>query len=165
MRILALDPGAKRMGYAVVENGPTYLASGIKGLERHNQLYQSYRLDLIGYFQEIGNKLIDEHQPDVMVSEILPIRGFRDMSQAFLASTAVTVMQTVAVSRNVVLGQVAAQTVKVAMTNNPRATKVGVRNGMVKFFPELTQKAKGWTKEFDESDAIAVGLTYLGYEI
>lgn len=165
MNVLALDPGAKRMGYALLEHGPIYQVSGIIGLERGNESYHAYRLNLINYFEEWADNFLAVFDPDVVVSELLPVKGFRDMSQALLAATAITTVQTVAMGRNVVVAQVPAQTVKMAMTGVARATKVKVRNGVVDLLPELEPKRMGsWTKEFDEPDAIAVGLTYLGYE-
>ena len=38
------------------------------------------------------------------------------------------------------------------------------RNGVYSFFPALKEsRGKEWVKVHDESDAIAIGLTHLGY--
>lgn len=169
MKVLALDPGAKRMGWAVVKgNGtdaPQFIRSGIEGLTRGNETYHEHRMMLINHFEDWAGVTLSLTQPDVVVNELLPVKGFNDMSQALLAATALTVIQTIAVKRGYIVAQVSSQRVKNAMASTPRATKVAVRNGVIDLLPQLkATKLSKWTKEFDEPDAIAVGLTYLGYE-
>jgi Holliday junction resolvasome RuvABC endonuclease subunit len=166
VKILALDPGAKRMGWAILSQdsgGPVYWNSGVAGVERTVETYHTYRLLLIDHFQYWARSMIDDHQPDVVVSELLPVKGFRDMSQALLAGTAITTVQAVAINK-VVVAQVAVQRIKVAIGRSVRASKVKVREGVIQLLPELEPHRKNWTKVFDEPDAIAVGLTYLGCE-
>lgn len=151
------------MGWAVLSDGPEYWTSGVAGVVRGTETYHRYRLQLIEYFWHWADLMIDAHNPDVVVSELLPVKGFRDMSQALLAGTAITTVQATVISR-VVVAQVAVQTIKVAIGQNVRASKVKVREGVIQQLPELEPRRKSWTKEFDEPDAIAVGLTYLGYE-
>ena len=169
MRLLALDPGAKRMGWAVVSkgnSGPLFHGSGIIGLTRGaSEKYQDYRIRLIQYIVLEGSMLLATTAPGACVSEILPVRGFNNMSQPLLAATAITTMQTLCHEYGMPLYQIGANTVKVHMAKHNRATKAQVRNGVLLLLPELLHKKSQWTKEFDEPDAIAVGLTYLGYDL
>ncbi len=169
MKVLSLDPGAKRMGFAVVigdgTSPPRVARSGYTGLAKDDGVtYHSYRMHLIHYFETWASDMLDRHMPDALVNETLPVKGFNDMSQALLAATAITTVQTVAISKRIVVSQLHASSVKVAMTGSGRATKVKVRNGVIELVPELAIRKSGWTKEFDEPDAIAVGLTFLGYD-
>lgn len=157
------------MGFAVVRgNGtdpPEYVCSGVFGLEKRDETYHDYRIKLIRHFEDWAGEILLISHPDVVVNETLPVKGFNDMSQALLAATALTTVQTIAIARGYIVGQVSSQRVKSAMASTPRATKVKVRNGVIDLLPELkATKLSKWTKEFDEPDAIAVGLTYLGYE-
>lgn len=163
MRVLAFDPGAYRMGWAVVETGPVYVASGIVGVERGpTELYQHYRLRLITHWSIVTDSFL-KHKPDVVVNEIIPTRGFNDASQALLAAAALTAMQAIAVDRGYKCEQIGATTVKARIGGSNKATKVKVRNGVFEQLPELKPRLKDWRKVFDESDAIAIGLTHLGY--
>lgn len=165
MRVLALDPGAKRMGWAFFD--PYYMDSGVFGVEQKSLTYQDYRLTIVREFTYwFHNKIVTLH-PDVVVSEMLPVRGFNNMAQAILAHAALTCCQAIAFDLSQVLGlkQIAAATVKTHIGGKAKATKVQVRNGVLQLVPELVHKKSQWTKVFDEPDAIAVGLTQLGYDI
>lgn len=169
MRTLALDPGAKRMGWAVLDagvSGPRYYGSGIIGLDRGtNEKYQDYRVRLIKHVVLEGNALLLLMKPYEMVSEILPVSGFNNMAQPLLAATAITVMQTLCWDQGIQLHQIGATTVKARIAGNHKGSKVSVRNGVLQLLPELAPKKKQWVKEFDEPDAIAIGLTHLGFDL
>lgn len=169
IRVLALDPGAKRMGWAVLAQGPTgplYDGSGIIGLDRGaSEKYQDYRVRLIQHVVSEGNALLALMTPRELVSEILPVRGFNNMSQPLLAATAITTMQTICHEFGMPLHQIGATTIKARIGGHQKASKVQVRNGVLQLLPQLLPKKRQWVKEFDEPDAIAVGLTYLGYDL
>jgi len=168
-RVLALDPGAKRMGWAVLAkglNGLQFYGSGIIGLDRGaSEKYQDYRVRLIKHIVHEGSSLLTLMSPRECVSEILPVRGFNNMSQPLLAATAITTMQTICHEFGMPLHQIGATTIKTRIGGHMKASKVQVRNGVLQLLPELLPKKRQWVKEFDEPDAIAVGLTYLGYDL
>lgn len=180
MRVLALDPGAERMGYAILErpeddkNKPCRrIGSGFLGIKRDSnesekEAYQQYRLRLIDYWIAETPTLLNSFTPDVVVSEIVPVVGggnFVVATQSQLASTAITVVQAVARQRGLKVEQLGATTVKAKIGGRKKATKVQVRNGVFKLLPGSEVFKKQWTVLFDESDAHAIGLTYLGYKI
>jgi Holliday junction resolvasome RuvABC endonuclease subunit len=181
MRVLAFDPGAERCGYCCLETGPVYVGSGINGLKREsirtsptkNKLavtksepYQGYRLKLIDFWTKRGVQLLDEFKPDEVVSETVPAVGggnFIVAAQGALASTAITVIQCLCFQKGIPVKQIGATTVKTKIGGKKDATKVKVRDGVLSLMPEQAHRAKEWTKVFDESDAYAIALAYLGY--
>jgi Holliday junction resolvasome RuvABC endonuclease subunit len=180
LRVLGLDPGAARMGFACLAPGdeaenkvPIYLGSGFLGLERQSngkkqEPYQEYKLRLIHHWVEKSNHLLDMFEPDEVVSEIVPVVGggnFVVATQSQLAATAITTFQAVAVQRKVPIRQVGATTVKARIGGKKDATKVGVRNGVIQLIPELAERKSNWTKVFEEPDALAITLTHMGFRI
>lgn len=168
MRVLAFDPGAKRMGYAViVGNGkgvPVHVDSGTEQFVRQpNEAYQVYRSRLIDHWSHRTFSMIKIYDPHMVVYETLPVKGFRDMSQALLAAAAVTTVHAISVMETIPVRTYAASSVKARIAGSNRATKVGVRKGVQHFLPELD--TPGWPQYPDESDAVAIALTALGYKI
>ncbi len=178
MRILAIDPGALRLGFAVLEEGaknkpPKYVASGIYGLERGGnkskpEPFQQYRLRLIDFWIQAAPKLFESHTPDLVVGEIVPAVGggnFRAATQSQLAETAITVVFVVAKQNGIPVEQIGATSAKRRIGGSKTATKVKVRNGVFKLMPETERYRVAWKRVFDTSDAFAIALTYLGYDI
>lgn len=175
-RGLSLDPGATRMGWAVLEPGPTYIASGLLGLPRPFKLvkgkkvkspFQLHKLSVEEMFTATGNKLFDLYDPDYLVNEILPALGSyaKASTDNELAKASLTVMHTLAFERGIPVHQIAANTVKLRIGGSKDATKVKVRNGVIKALPELAPRIKDWTKIFDEPDGIAVGLAHMNVKV
>jgi Holliday junction resolvasome RuvABC endonuclease subunit len=162
--VLALDSGALRCGIAVLsyENDKlTYLHSEIFGVERGEQRYQDYRLSLIAAFADKAAFLVELYQPDVVVAEIIPVAGMsRASAQRQLAATASTAFLTVATARGFKCEQIAATTVKKALTGSGRATKTVVRNGVIASIPSLKKVLMDNKSISDEADALAIGLSY-----
>lgn len=170
--ILALDPGAERLGYAVLEEQdgepPLSRASGMVGVKRgSDEEYQTYRLRIIDYFMVKADELIRAFKPVVIVNEIIPPVGGNasNQIQRQLALTALTAFQTVGRQNGIELKQISAQTVKARIGGNRKATKTTVRNNVFVIMPKTLIFKKQWVGVFDESDAYAVGLTYLGYNV
>lgn len=177
MIVLALDPGAERMGYAVLQQGDkniTKLGYGYLGVQRQRnnqnkqEAYHEYRMRVIDYWLSEAPNLIKSHKPDIVVNEIVPVVGggnFVVATQSQLASTAITVVQTIAKQQGLPIKQIGATTVKSKIGGQKKATKVAVRNGVFKILPSLEVHKKEWTKMFDVSDAFAIGLTHLGCDV
>lgn len=176
MRVLAFDPGAARCGWAVVDSEGgldprsqpyCYRDSGISGLDRgKDEKYQTYRLRLVAYWVERAPELLETHKPDRVITEIVPVVGggnFVVATQSQLAATAATVIQAIAALNEVEITQVAAGTVKRKIGGVKDASKVKVRNGVLSLFPELEPRRSEFMKVFDETDAIAIAATEIGY--
>lgn len=175
MRLLALDPGAERMGWAVLTGGDgrstEYVTSGVLATPRgDNEPYQAYRLRLISTLVNGINDLLDTYTLGMMVNETVPpptATAFKSNGvQAQLAATAISTAQAMAAYHGIPVMQVSAVTVKKRIGGAKDATKVKVRNGVYQAFPQLKDvKWAEWVKVHDESDACAVGLTHLGFQL
>src|SRR3954470_4313696 len=86
-KVLAIDPGAKRLGWAVLEETdknkpPIYHGSGYFGVERggndgkeNKEPYQKYRLRLVDFWIKQAPIMFNRYKPDVVVAEIVPPVG------------------------------------------------------------------------------------------
>lgn len=177
IKALSFDSGAERMGWASIwaadrENGqppfPVYHASGILALPQRDLKFQDYRLELIAELCESIPFLLEFAQPDVVTTETVPAVGSFGGTQMYLANVACTTVQVIAHQHGLPVKQIGATTVHKHMAPNrnkgQKATKVMVRNGVISLLPELAPRKKEWVKVFDETDAIANGLTYHGFE-
>lgn len=178
--VLALDSGAERMGWAILrrdgkrfKSSIRHEASGYFGVPRQpnksskKTSFQPYRLSLIDFWIEQTPILFERYEPNEIVSETIPPVGggnFVVAGQSHLALCAVTTVQVIAKQHGIPVHQIGATSVKKKIGGNSEATKVGVRNGIFKILPELEDRKKEWTKIFDVSDAIAIGLTHWGYQ-
>jgi len=176
VRVLAFDPGADRMGYALLETGPkevfsgdeSFLTSGIKGvLKNDGETYQDHKLRIIEYWAHTANDLIKLFKPDIIANEIVPPTGgnIGNLIHRQKAMTAITAVQVVAIQSGIEIKQIAASTVKKNIGGSGKATKVAVRNGVIELLPSTERFKPEWKKVFDHCDAFAVGLTALGYKI
>lgn len=180
-RVLALDSGAERMGWAVLsrdgkrfKDSIAHMGSGYFGVAREPNKssgkktdFQPYRLSLLDFWIENAPDLIRRYKPTEIVSEIIPAVGgdnFVVATQSHLALCAITTVQVIAKQHGIPVRQVGATSVKKAIGGNSEATKVQVRDGVFKILPELEDRKKEWTKIFDVSDALAIGLTHWGYK-
>lgn len=179
MRALGIDPGAIRLGYAVVDrNGDSYslIKSGIVSVPRNDdELFQAYRLRVIRHWVDrefhwsAGRYgLMSIGDLDLIVSEILPgVGGGNFVGSVEVAKAAVTAMQAIhwANFQDIEWKQVGASTVKKNVVGTAKkATKVQVRNAVQEVFPELKERKWEVDLHADETDAIAVALTGLGYK-
>ena len=176
MKVLAFDPGADRMGYAVVESGPkevipksgVILGSNIVSLPKlDDETYQEHRLRIIKHWSDQAQLLITYFKPDFIANEIVPPTGGTggNIVHRQKAMAAITTVQVVAIQNHINIQQFAASTVKKAIGGKGTATKVAVRNGVIELLPSTERFKDQWKKVFDQSDAFAVGLTALGYKI
>lgn len=177
-RCLGIDPGGVRMGWAIIGNPhthfePKYVASGVLGLRRERdgenaEPYQVYKLRLVNHFTLKSQALLMDYRPVIVVNETQPAVGggnFIAATQAELAKTSAVIFQSAGYAEGIKVVQVAANTVKKTVTGDSKASKVKVRDAVIEHFPGLSHRKVAWQsgkgKEgFDESDAIAVALTY-----
>jgi Holliday junction resolvasome RuvABC endonuclease subunit len=171
-KILAYDPGAERMGFAVLEGdgvtAPKYIDSGIVRVPMKDMDYQPYKLHLIEQWTWLAPAHLVKYEPDLIVCETMPAVGYNNSTQAELAKAAIITVMAMAFEREIPVHQIAATTVKKHIAGNHRATKVKVRDGMIGFLPELAPRRMQWQdskKTLDESDALGIGLAKLGYSV
>lgn len=165
-RILSIDPGATRAGWAILDTGPVYVASGMIPFPRGKMAFQEYRIALARFWVEQSRDLIAGWQPDHVVTEIVPSRGFNIPEQGYLANVMATTLHAISYEYGREISQVMARTVQSEIAIRGRSkkiTKQQVRNGVVTLLPQLKPRVSDWVKIFEESDAIAIGLWFLGH--
>ncbi len=171
MRVLAFDPGAKRAGWAVLDEGPIYVASACVYFERGKnpeEAFQVYRMRLCEFWEEYAESLIAWYRPTRVVTETVPPVGANNMSQMYLANVMATTVHTVCHNMMVPVSQVSARTVstRIAIRKpNTKVTKVQVRAGVLQLLPELKPRLADWIKIFEEPDAISIGLHALNHTL
>lgn len=166
---MGVDPGAKRCGYSIIEFdssegedflNPRYITSGIFGLSRdesNDETYSQYKKRLIPASIDSFESLFDEHNPDLIVFEFLPVSNVGAASgQRLLAFAVATVGQAMADANGISWTEITATTVKKQMTDIATASKAQVKNAVVKTFPELKERKY----LADETDAIAIPLAW-----
>jgi Holliday junction resolvasome RuvABC endonuclease subunit len=171
MRVLGIDPGTERMGWASVgrsvsDDVPYYHLSGVIPMPRGEEKFQEYRMEMAATLVYWTPTLIELTQPEAVVSEIVPSRGAAINEQLYLANVAVSTIHAVAMSRGIPCYQISARTVqsKIAIHGkSKKITKPQVRNGVIKLLPELEARKSDWIKIFEEPDAIAMALVYMGF--
>lgn len=167
---MGVDPGAKRCGYSIIEFdssggenflNPRYITSGIFGLsrdEKNDETYSQYKKRLIPAGIESFESLFEEHEPDLIVFEFLPVSNVGAASgQRLLAFAVATVGQTMADANGIAWTEITATTVKKQITDISTASKAQVKNAILKIFPELQERKKYLA---DETDAIAIPLAW-----
>lgn len=165
LRVLGIDPGFGRLGWAVLEenkgSSPKLLASGT--LETPGKLPLAERLLQIGQFLR---RTIQEYGVDALAVE-----------EVFLARNAKTAMQ-VAMVRGVVffaaaeaglrVEQFSPTAVKLALTGSGRASKEQVTymvRKLVSLSPRLIEQGDRLEMKIDdEADAVAIALTFLHHQ-
>jgi len=181
IRILAVDPGALRLGWAVLERKQDrtleVIDSGVLGLARgqmgaKNEEYQLYKLRLIDYFVKVVPPLFQKYLPTRFINETQPAVGggnFIAATQSELAKTAVTIFQVFAYINSIPVTQIGSTTIKKAVGKNKSATKAKVRDGVIEVFPNLAKELKiettGSKPVWDRSDAIATGIAYFATKV
>ncbi len=185
-RILAIDPGAERMGWAIMDridgNNPTVFESGFLGIERRtkrrgfktDEPFQEYKLRVINYFVHKSTWIFHKFPLTKMVNEILPATGggnFIAATQSELAKTALTVLHARATERLVTIVQIGATSIKTVIGGKKDASKARVRNGVIERLDDdvliqtLKTETTGGSPIWDRSDAIATGFTYFEQKV
>lgn len=151
MRVLGIDPGTTRVGYAIVSgtrDHPKLVASGVLG---------DAKLDRIARLSVIGREieaLIQNHRPDAVVVETLFFS--KNVTTALLVAEARGVILLTAYRANLKVYEYAPKQIKIAVTGNGNATKPQVE-AMTKIILKHNVRFR-WD---DESDAIAVAIAGL----
>ncbi len=166
MRVLALDSGAIRAGWCILDDMPLeYIASGVVHTPRPaTEAFQAYRMRLTEEWMGRAYELLCKYRPDVVVTETVPPLGANNGTQLYLANVQITVVHAIAMLCDYPVEQVSARTVQKVIAirgKGKKITKPQVRNGVFARLPELQPRFKEFTKVFEESDALAIGLYYL----
>ena len=168
-RILSIDPGAKRFGWAVIDFDvneemmyePSYVSSGCIGLDRNiDETYTVFKNRIIAFFVPEFGALLEEYKPDLVVFEYLPITDrIGQLGQRVLAFAAATTAQVLCVQKKIEYKEIAATSIKKTLCGTMRATKTQIKKAVLEIFPQLEPKKKEISP--DEADALAVGIAWM----
>ena len=120
--VLGIDPGTKEMGIAIVR-GTHLISFGVHTLRNGHRPH-----DLVGQARRIVLAAIAEHGPDLVAIEkplMLPTR------RAAILSVICQELQGRAEDLGLRVVQLAPESVRQAVTGNPRATKIDVAEALV----------------------------------
>jgi crossover junction endodeoxyribonuclease RuvC len=155
-RILAIDPGTREMGVAVLE-GRSLLYHGVEVFKR-----PASRREILCEGRRKFSRLLKDYHPAVVVVErtLLSRRGKTATLHAF-ADELVAIIR----RKRLPMIQIAPSTIKKAVCGNGHADKREVARAVTAHFPELTaylRQDRKWKEKFQANrfDAVAVGLCF-----
>lgn len=155
MKILAIDPGYEKVGYAIFEkesadygNNFTFNVSDLI----KTSINKPHELRLKEIF-EVLDQVIRMYNIDLMVIEQLFI--FKNQKTVLKVAQAIGVIELVAASNNLKIQRLTPLQIKQIITGYGKADK----NAVIKMIG-LTLPNKITVKDDDESDAIACGLAF-----
>lgn len=150
MRILGIDPGIGRTGWAVIDKGKTTTALAYDCFETESKIETPRRLVLL--FHHITN-LITEYKPEALAIEELFFNT--NAKTAFVVGQARGVVLLAAAQANIPIAVYTPLQVKIAISGYGRAEKRQIGE-MVKILLKLSKIP---TPD-DTADALAIALTH-----
>lgn len=152
-RILAIDPGTRNIGYAVLESGSLKYC-GVKSIPRTVDSE-----DILKEGRMIISSLIEDFRPQVLVVERTYFgnnSGSRTLNQFF------RVIKSTGERRELEVMSLPVNTVRKSVCGNGWANKERVVRYLVKIFPQLRPYAKSdreWKRDYHQNmfDAVALG--------
>jgi Holliday junction resolvasome RuvABC endonuclease subunit len=160
MKILAVDPGTKYLGFAAFE-GTDLVDYGVKTIRQGSEKI------ILRHLDEIISRLIKEKKPDYFVLER---NTFSQIRQNGRMTLAVSRMRYLAGRQGILVYEYDPRTIRKEICNNGNADKMEVARTLVTFFDELKvylQSEKRWVLRYNLNllDAVAVGMTFIRQNI
>ena len=156
IRILAVDPGTKHMGFASFE-GTELVDYGVKTIRQGSEEI------ILDHIEEIFRRLIKEKTPDYLVLER---NTFSQIKQNFRLTLAISKMRHIAKRLGVLVYEYDPRTVRKEICNDGNASKLRVAQTIVTSFDELKvylHSDKVWVLRYNLNllDAVAIGMTFI----
>lgn len=161
--ILSVDPGFKRLGFALWDKDNNLVHSGAVGPgDRHeDEPWANYLYRGISFFSEwitpfTYNTLVIENLPPTSASA-----NFKSSSQVPLvfAATTVVLVHTRKIKAEVVFTP--SQKWKKDLFDDVKITKAQTRRKIIDLYPNIKTTSKISDIPFDQTDAIAIGLNWI----
>jgi len=172
MKVLALDPGFAKMGYAeayIDENNSITLGlAGTIENVREDETFNEYLNVGIKNIVDRFSYLLSLTSPDIIVAELVPVGRLGSRSELVVAG--ITACKVVAYQAELPWTDVAANSYKKTITGNGNATKGEIKRKMYEIFPhlkELDKQERATQKEAGDKvtgfpadlyDAVALGV-------
>jgi Holliday junction resolvasome RuvABC endonuclease subunit len=153
-RMLAIDPGTRHVGFAVLEDGEL-LHYGVKTIRRlkspHGTLKEGRRIIL---------RLINDFRPDLLIVEKT---FFANNRNSALLNVFADEIRAVGRRKGLKVQRLAANTVRKLICGNGAASKDDVARAIVSRYPELgpfLTSNRRWKERFHRNmfDAVALGV-------
>ena len=156
IKILAIDPGTKHMGFAAFE-GIELVDYGVKTIRQGSEGI------ILQHLEEIISRLIREKKPDYFVLER---NSFSQIKQNYRLTLAISKMKYIAKKFGVLVYEYDPRTIRKAICNDGNASKIRVAQTIVISFDELKvylQSDKVWVLRYNLNllDAVAIGMTFI----
>ena len=157
-RILAIDPGTKYMGVALLDSG-ALIYGGVKVIRNRRSPHE-----IIAACRKIILRLINDYRPQVLVAEKT---FFANNRNSALVNVLFDEIKNIGKRKRLPVISYAPSTVKKAICGDGRASKEEVARVVIARYPELkvflTQDRK-WKARFHQNmfDAVAVGMVWAG---
>ena len=154
-KILAIDPGTREMGVAVLENG-NLMYHGVVSIKRRTSPHEKLR-----DARMVVSRMIRDFAPTVLVVEKMFFANNRNVA---LLNVFGDEIKALGKRHGLQVTSIAPSTVKKTICGNGRASKGEVARVIASKYPELsvylTQDRK-WKQKYHENmfDAVALGLT------
>ncbi len=160
IKILAVDPGTKHMGFAAFE-GTELVDYGVKTIRQGSEVI------ILRHLEEIISRLIKEKKPDYFVLER---NTFSQIKQNYRLTLAVSKMKYIAKKQGVLVYEYDPRTIRKEICNDGNASKIRVAQTIVISFDELKvylQSNKVWVLRYNLNllDAVAIGMTFIRQNI
>jgi crossover junction endodeoxyribonuclease RuvC len=149
VRILGIDPGSRITGYGIIESDGNHNVYVTSGCIRTEYADHPRRLKVI--FDSL-QQLLDEHQPHETAIEQVFLA--HNVDSALKLGQARGAALTACMSRNQLVGEYSARSIKQAVVGNGGASKEQVQH-MVKILLSLNESPQS-----DAADALAVALCH-----
>lgn len=166
MKLLAIDPGFKRFGYAIFNDKADLLLHDVYSTRERDkdEKYQSYLNSGIESMYHWFIDLLEEHQITNIIAEIIPPisnkGNFGISPQLPLVISVLAVCKILAYEDEINWKDVSARSVKSMIVGDSSASKAVIRRAVLAKYPEVQKKRKLGDIPFDETDAICIGMSY-----
>jgi len=153
-KILAIDPGTRLMGFALIDNG-TLIYNGVKVIKTKNSPCETVR-----HVRRIVFRMINDFRPRVVAAEKA---CFGTNQRAALMNVVVREIRFIARRKQLKFIDYYPSTLKKFITGNGRATKMEVSRAVVLKYPDLNvflTQDRAWKERFHQNmfDAVALGI-------
>jgi Holliday junction resolvasome RuvABC endonuclease subunit len=160
IRILAIDPGTKHMGFAAFE-GIELVDYGVKTIRQGSEEI------ILQHLEEIISRLIKEKGPDYLALER---NTFSQIKQNIRLALAISKMKYIAKRFGVLVYEYDPRTIRKEICNDGNASKMRVAQTLIVSFDELKvllQSDKVWVLRYNLNvlDAVAIGMTFIRQNI
>lgn len=160
MRILGLDPGMARLGIGALEFKDDQISLITYGMISNPRDKNATYNDFLnaGIYQIVNDfpRLLDVIAPHIVVAELVPPGRLGSNSDSVMA--AITTCKVIAYQFGIPWNNIAASTVKKAMTGDAKATKAKIRNRVLDEFDLIKARHAELKREQKEEGEKPVGL-------